>query len=491
MSSEAHYIDVATPKAGADILVDVPKITLEWKNVSKVVKIKNTATKQVEDKVILNDLSGIAVPGELVVMMGPSGAGKSSLLDVISGRQKDYTGSVLANGQKWTKQMNKYASYVMQDDVFYETLTPIYNGKASDAVEYFASQGYQCPNYMNPTDYFMRQMIVLDTKSEAAARVDKLVANWRARSHAIGNNGDVKDDSDGSSDASDTVYESSHLGTFGSMRVLCKRNVTRLVRDSLAFKARLGQSIIISVVVGLIFRQLELSQTGIQSFTGAIFFIVVNQFFSATTPEFASVPLELPIMKREYNGGLYRSYVWYIAKNVSELVMQFFFPLIFLIPVYFMVGFGASNAGLFFTFYLFIALLSSSATGLGYMVSCIAKTPEIAPIIGILIILPFLIFGGLFINTNNVPVYFRWLEFISPMKYAFRGMCRAFWNSIDTIPCDAAVESCVATTGAQVLANLGLDKKSMGYDIIFLVWINLLFRFIGIVALWITLRKKN
>ncbi|KDO27025.1 hypothetical protein SPRG_07738, partial [Saprolegnia parasitica CBS 223.65] len=123
MSSEAHYIDVATPKAGADILVDVPKITLEWKNVSKVVKIKNTATKQVEDKVILNDLSGIAVPGELVVMMGPSGAGKSSLLDVISGRQKDYTGSVLANGQKWTKQMNKYASYVMQDDVFYETLT--------------------------------------------------------------------------------------------------------------------------------------------------------------------------------------------------------------------------------------------------------------------------------------------------------------------------------------------------------------------------------
>ncbi|KDO17219.1 hypothetical protein SPRG_17351 [Saprolegnia parasitica CBS 223.65] len=552
-------------------------------------------------------------------MMGPSGAGKSSLLDVISGRQKDYTGSVLANGQKWTKQMNKYASYVMQDDVFYETLTvkehllfqaelrmgktfdaaqrearvnyvieelgldkcrdtqigggrirgisggqrkrlsfateiltnpsllfvdeptsgldsfmaesvilqlqklaregrtviatihqpsselfvlfdrlyllsdgqPIYNGKASDAVEYFASQGYQCPNYMNPTDYFMRQMIVLDAKSEAAARVDKLVANWRARSHAIANDGDVKDNSDGSSDASDTVYESSHLGTFGSMRVLCKRNVTRLVRDSLAFKARLGQSIIISVVVGLIFRQLELSQTGIQSFTGAIFFIVVNQFFSATTPEFASVPLELPIMKREYNGGLYRSYVWYIAKNVSELVMQFFFPLIFLIPVYFMVGFGASNAGLFFTFYLFIALLSSSATGLGYMVSCIAKTPEIAPIIGILIILPFLIFGGLFINTNNVPVYFRWLEFISPMKYAFRGISRAFWNSIDTIPCDTAVESCVATTGAQVLANLGLDKKSMGYDIIFLVWINLLFRFIGIVALWITLRKKN
>ncbi|EQC24862.1 hypothetical protein SDRG_17246 [Saprolegnia diclina VS20] len=338
---------------------------------------------------------------------------------------------------------------------------------------------------MNPTDFFMRQITALDPNSEAATRVNNLVANWHARSHAIGNDDDVKD----GSDATDMVYESSHLGTFGSMHLLCKRNVARLVRDSVAFQARVGQSIIVSVVVGLIFLQIELNQAGVQSFSGAIFFIVVDQFFSATTPEFASVPLELPLMKREYNGGLYRSYVWYIAKNVSELLLQFFFPLIYLIPAYFMIGFGASNATLFFTFYLFMALLSSSATGLGYMVSCIAKTPEVAPILGILLILPLLIFGGLLINTNNVPVYLKWLEFISPMKYAFRGMSRAFWNSIDTIPCDSA--PCAATTGAQVLANLGHDKQSMGYDVIFLIWINLFFRLIGIVALWISLRKKK
>ncbi|OQR81303.1 ATP-binding Cassette (ABC) Superfamily, partial [Thraustotheca clavata] len=72
---------------------------------------------------ILNNISGVAMPGELFVLMGPSGAGKSSLLDVIAGRQKDYSGCVLVNGEKWTKQMNKLASYVMQDDVFYETLT--------------------------------------------------------------------------------------------------------------------------------------------------------------------------------------------------------------------------------------------------------------------------------------------------------------------------------------------------------------------------------
>ncbi|KAF0708861.1 hypothetical protein As57867_006171, partial [Aphanomyces stellatus] len=120
-----HFVAINTPKdkVGADILVDVPKMTLEWKNVNMSVKVKNQVTKEVEEKRILQNVHGSASPGQLVVLMGPSGAGKSSMLDVISGRNKNFTGSVTVNGQKWTKQMNRYASYVMQDDVFYATLT--------------------------------------------------------------------------------------------------------------------------------------------------------------------------------------------------------------------------------------------------------------------------------------------------------------------------------------------------------------------------------
>ncbi|KAF0711695.1 hypothetical protein As57867_005119, partial [Aphanomyces stellatus] len=120
-----HYIEINSPttKAGANIILDVPKVTLQWKNVNLSVNIKNQVTQQLEEKHILQNVHGSASPGQLVVLMGPSGAGKSSMLDVISGRNKNFTGSVTVNGQKWTKQMNRYASYVMQDDVFYATLT--------------------------------------------------------------------------------------------------------------------------------------------------------------------------------------------------------------------------------------------------------------------------------------------------------------------------------------------------------------------------------
>ncbi|EQC42054.1 hypothetical protein SDRG_00897 [Saprolegnia diclina VS20] len=258
----------------------------------------------------------------------------------------------------------------------------------------------------------------------------------------------------------------------------------------MTFNARLAQSIIISLFVGLIFFQLELTQAGVQSFTGAIFFIVVDQFMSAANPEFISVPLEMPIMSREYHSGLYHSWVWYLAKNLSELGFQFFYPMVFFIPLYFMVGFGASNATLFFTMYLFLALTQSAAIGLGYMVSCVAGRAELTPIIGILTILPFLMFGGLFLNADMIPVYFTWLEFLSPLKYGFRGASRAFWNTITDIPCPPGAV-CNARNGDDVLRNLALDKGSMGGDAAFLIWINAVFRLVGIAALYLRIRAKH
>ncbi|RHY21695.1 hypothetical protein DYB32_009731, partial [Aphanomyces invadans] len=357
----------------------------------------------------------------------------------------------------------------------------IYNGKASEAVAYFASQGLPCPTYMNPTDYFMRQIIVLDPQSEAATRVEALVQAWKRR-EAVAPAVHPALNSDGA------TFESSSLGTGGQLVLLCKRNVMRLVRDRLSFKARIAQNLFVSIVVGLIYLQLKKDQDGIQSFTGALFFMTVNQFIANGMPEFSNVPTELPIMIREYHGGLYHAWVWYAAKNVSELIFQVFFPMVFLLPMYFMIGFGG-DAGVFFSFYVFVTLLCSAAVGMGYMVGCITRRPDVAQILGVLVALPMVIFGGLFINSNTTPVYFVWLEYLSPLKYGFRGLSRAFWNSIDAIPCTTG-QHCQALTGAQVLANMGLNKNSMIVDVVALLCVNVMFRLIGITWLWCSIRRK-
>ncbi|KAL9245486.1 hypothetical protein vseg_019132 [Gypsophila vaccaria] len=80
-----------------------------------------------EERTILNGISGVANPGEILAVLGPSGSGKSTLLNAISGRLHHHapslTGTVHANDRKHTKHTLKLTGFVTQDDVLYPHLT--------------------------------------------------------------------------------------------------------------------------------------------------------------------------------------------------------------------------------------------------------------------------------------------------------------------------------------------------------------------------------
>ncbi|KAE9032886.1 hypothetical protein PR003_g9275 [Phytophthora rubi] len=93
-----HFVRVESP-----LEPDVPKITLQWRELTLKLAVKNPSTKRMEDKRILSNVSGAARPGQLLVIMGPSGAGKSSLLDCLSGRNSAVEGAITANGVQWSR----------------------------------------------------------------------------------------------------------------------------------------------------------------------------------------------------------------------------------------------------------------------------------------------------------------------------------------------------------------------------------------------------
>uniref|UniRef100_A0AAV1TAD2 ABC transporter domain-containing protein n=1 Tax=Peronospora matthiolae TaxID=2874970 RepID=A0AAV1TAD2_9STRA len=613
-SNTDHFVEITTPPSEVNTKFlpgQTPQYTLQWRNLS--LKTVTKSRNQVEEKIILSNVSGCAQPGELLVIMGPSGAGKSSLLDCLSGRNSAVQGDVLLNGHPWSDTTKRFASYVMQDDLFYPTITVkehlvfqanlrmgktvsqkqyrqrvddvmeelglqkcrdtliggislrgisggerkrlsfateilinpsilfadeptsgldsfmaetvtmqlqqiarggrtviatihqpssevfalfdrlyllsegscVFHGKAVDSVDYFASLGYACPSLMNPTDYFMKQLVVMDKATDlgSVARVEMLKKAWEQRQHLPiieeSNEDDTVDD-----------YQDPRLGFLEQVGVLAHRNVVRFVRDRITFRATILQTLFIALIVGLIFLQLDLDQKGIQNFTGAFFFLVVNQTFGAANPVFISVPLELPIIIREYRAGLFHLFSWYLAKNVSELPMQILLPILFFVPTYFLIGIGHG-----FKVYVYqqivIILVSSCAVGIGYMVSCLVRRVDIAPIIGVVIILPFLLFGGLLINSEDCPDYFVWIQYVSPIKYGFEAMMKIFWKQVPTIDCDDAIENCSARTGEDVLKNFSMQSRSAFVDGLILLVINAGFRTIGFAGLWLNLLKRG
>ncbi|EEY67298.1 ATP-binding Cassette (ABC) Superfamily [Phytophthora infestans T30-4] len=320
--------------------------------------------------------------------------------------------------------------------------SPVYQGKASESVDYFSSLGYPCPPQINPSDYFMRQLVVIDKATDEAgvARVESLKEEWRKHQK---------------------------LPRADSVSMLQGEQQLENTRVSLLTQV---SNLFLAVIVGLIYLQLDLDQKGIQNFSGAFFFLVTNQIVVTANPVFVSVLMELALISRD------------------ELPMQIILPIVFFVPIYFLMGIG-HGFDVYIYMQIVMILVNSCAIGLAYMVSCLVPRVDIAPLIGIMLIMPFMLFGGLLINSDDCPDYFIWIQYVSPVKYGYEAIMKIFWNAVSSIACDTT--NCTARTGAEVLASYSMTSRSALGDALLLVLLNVAFRAIAFISISYQLRQKS
>lgn len=80
--------------------------------------------KQTRTVSVLNGVSGMVKPGELLAMLGPSGSGKTTLLTALAGRLRGkFSGKITYNGRQFSSSLKLKTGLVTQDDVLYPHLT--------------------------------------------------------------------------------------------------------------------------------------------------------------------------------------------------------------------------------------------------------------------------------------------------------------------------------------------------------------------------------
>ncbi|KAG4056427.1 hypothetical protein PC123_g8517 [Phytophthora cactorum] len=376
----------------------------------------------------------------------------------------------------------------------------VFEGPASEAVTHFASLGLPCPQFMNPADHFMEQLVVLEraTDNEGLARVQRLKDAWKQQKSSTWVTKipeylvdivvyEVEREEDFGYN-----YETS-LPLWGQVEVLAHRNALRLARDPMAFRLQVLQTLIFSFLLGLIYFQLEVDQKGIRNFSGAFFYIVTDQVYSASIPAIISVPVELPIVYRELDVGLYHIGAWFLAKNLCELPSQIVLPILNLVPIYFLIFgiFGSPGSLVFIQMLILLVAMNSACVAFGYAVSCICRRVDIAPIVGNIVIMPLLLLGGMFVDPERVPAMFRWLQLVTPFKYGYFGFMCAFWRNVASVPCDLEdAAECTPMTGHDVLQSYSIPDQSIWCDVWSLVALSIFFRLLGFVALHLSVRHK-
>ncbi|KAL7751228.1 hypothetical protein RI367_003434 [Sorochytrium milnesiophthora] len=381
----------------------------------------------------------------------------------------------------------------------------MYHGPAEQSVSYFARLGYQCPQYSNPADFFF--MDILNTSSTSQRGADKaalkknpdriagLLQEWK---NSDSNRQMLKEMtvSHGDGVSRDNYKFRSAFGT--QYGVLFRRAFRNAMRNRMVVKAKLGQTLFMSILMGLIYLNVSNrdSHAQVQDRAGSLFFLSTNMVMSNAMGILSVFSAEKQVFQREYGAGYYGLPAYFLSKMAVELPFQILLPFLFTCIFYWMVGY-APEAGRFFTTALFAIVLSGCGTAIGTLAASLFSTLQVALAIVPLTLLPLMIFGGLFVNSANLPVFLRWVKWLSPMKYGFSGLFKNEMggltefcpNSKDSIQ-DQQAHHCLTTD--QVIHQFGLDDSFGVYGnlgILAAFWIALLV--LSYMALWRIVRGSK
>uniref|UniRef100_A0A0P4VZS6 ABC-2 type transporter transmembrane domain-containing protein n=2 Tax=Scylla olivacea TaxID=85551 RepID=A0A0P4VZS6_SCYOL len=280
------------------------------------------------------------------------------------------------------------------------------------------------------------------------------------------------------------------VGWWQQFKAVLKRSVLANTREPMVLRTKVFQMIIVSLLLGVIYLDQEMTQEGITNINGALFLILTQISFSNTMGVVNTFCTELPIFLREHFNGMYRTDVYFISKNLAELPLTIFLPLLFVSIVYYMIGLYAPAENFFICAGLLI-LVANAAVSFGYMISCLARNLNIALAIAAPLLIPLMLFGGLFLNVDSIPVYFIWIRYISWFNYGNEALIINQWQNVKNITCppDQIPDMC-ALTGEDVIEDLSFNKNNLGLDVGLLFVIIIGFRFIGFLLLLLKTKRK-
>jgi len=360
-----------------------------------------------------------------------------------------------------------------------------YHGEAAAAMDYFNKLGHPCPADMNPPEHFMRLVshhlgADLVQRRESERRVSEIT-----QSHSRLSEASASPMSAGRTSTS-TQLQTYHTSTTRQIMVLYRRETLLRRRSKLLFKALIGRTVILTVLVGLVWFQMptEGSLPIIQSLMGVLTFVMINLFMGSGAGLVQSIPLLKPAILRDHYNGMHSVTAWYWSKVLADLPFEIAFPSVFMTGVFWLVGFGnlaASASEAVENWLVMVALgvaTAQTANAFALMISAVPKDSSAAFLLFSAFVFPWIFYSGLMINYDDIPVYFVWLHWTSPFKFIYTMMVVVIFERADGLSCPAG-EVCPYRSGLDVLKQFSIDPKDKQRSVIAVVAFFLVCRVLG------------
>ncbi|KJE97267.1 ABC transporter [Capsaspora owczarzaki ATCC 30864] len=244
-------------------------------------------------------------------------------------------------------------------------------------------------------------------------------------------------------------------------------------RNPALFKTRLGTYLIMSLVLGSLFWQLNYDTTGATGRIGLIFFGLVFMSFISQSSMGDILDLRA-VFYREKASGTYHTSAMSISLLFVEYPFHVFYLIVFVVPFYWMSNLSV-EVDRFFFFVLIYFVTFLCANTFAQTVAVYSANQAVANVVAPMFSTFFFLLAGFLIPIESMSWIWRWFAYMNYMVYAiealavneFRGRifeCEGDQAIVITNPYNSSESNkfCIMNNGQDLLDSFDLNDRQWG-----------------------------
>ncbi|KAL7268765.1 Multidrug resistance protein [Rhizina undulata] len=337
----------------------------------------------------------------------------------------------------------------------------IYFGATTSAKKFFTDMGFNCPDRQTTADFLtsltnpMERLVKRGYENRVPRTPDEFAERWKdseERKRLLrdidaynqeyplgGQQVEIFKQSRSAQQAKRMSVKSPYTISVPMQVNLCiRRGFQRLRGDLSNSLTTIFGNFMLSLILGSVFYNLPDDTSSFFSRGALLFFaILINAFSSAL--EILTLYAQRPIVEKHSTYALYHPFAEAMASMICDLPSKILTALSFNLTLYFMTNLRR-EAGAFFIFFLFSFTCTLTMSMTFRTIASVSRTISQAMAPASIIMLALVIYTGFTIPTRDMVVWFRWINYIDPIGYAFESlMINEFHDR--TFPCISFVPS--------------------------------------------------
>ncbi|MBA0707366.1 hypothetical protein Golax_019415, partial [Gossypium laxum] len=308
----------------------------------------------------------------------------------------------------------------------------VYQGPREHILDFFEACGFKCPERKDTADFLQEVTSKKDQEQYWADRSKPYryitvseFANRFKRFHVgmrLDNELSIPFDKSKGHIAA-LAFQKYSVSKMELLKACWDKEWLLIKRNSFIYVFKTVQIIIMAVVASTVFLQTELNTRSEQDgaiYVGALLFAMIINMFNG----FSELPVmitRLPVFYKQRDLLFHPAWTFTLPSFLLKVPISALESVVWMAVTYYTMGF-APEASRFFKHFLLVFLIQQMASGLFRLIAGLCRTMIIANTGGALTLLLVFLLGGFMIPKREIPNWWEWAYWISPLTYSFNAI---------------------------------------------------------------------